>query len=97
MTPIVSHRPSLRMIPSAPSAQLTGAMFAPAQIHICCGPVEPRAASGMGSMLRMSARNSEFVMLAPVHKTIIPEYNEAKAVPEGREKKTIERSQPAGY
>jgi hypothetical protein len=51
MTATVSQSPSLRMMPSAPSAQLMGAMFAPAQIHICCGPVESRSASGMGSML----------------------------------------------
>jgi hypothetical protein len=51
MTAIVSISPSFRMMPSAPSAQLTGAMLAPAQIHICCGPVESRSASGIGSML----------------------------------------------
>src|SRR5436189_6465777 len=58
MTAIVSHRPSLRTTPSAPRAQLIGAMLAPAQIHICCGPVESLSASGMGSMLWTSALDS---------------------------------------
>src|SRR5436309_1562994 len=58
MTAIVSHRPSLRTMPSAPRAQLIGAMLAPAQIHICCGPVESLSASGMGSMLWTSALSS---------------------------------------
>src|ERR1700730_5907597 len=56
MTAMVSHSPSLRTMPSAPSAQLIGAIFAPAQIHICCGPVESRSASGMGSTLWTSAQ-----------------------------------------
>ena len=51
MTAMVSHSPSLRTMPSAPSVQLIGAMLAPAQIQICCGPVESRSASGIGSML----------------------------------------------
>ena len=51
MTAMVSQRPSLSTMPSAPRAQLIGAMLAPAQIHICCGPVESLSDSGMGSML----------------------------------------------
>src|ERR671936_1019368 len=58
MTAIVSQSPSLRTMPSAPRAQLIGAMLAPAQIHICCGPVESLSASGMGSMLWTSALSS---------------------------------------
>src|SRR5437763_250313 len=67
MTAIVSHRPSLRTMPSAPRAQLIGAMLAPAQIHICCGPVESLSASGMGSMLwtsTLSSARASVVMLA---------------------------------
>src|SRR5207248_3870035 len=59
MTAMVSQRPSLRTMPSAPRAQLIGAMFAPAQIHICCGPVESLSASGMGSMLWTSTLSSD--------------------------------------
>src|SRR6516165_11182384 len=62
MTAMVSHRPSLRTMPSAPSAQLIGAIFAPAQIHICCGPVESRSQAGMGSTLWVSALRSEVVI-----------------------------------
>src|SRR3989442_1297590 len=58
-TAIVSQSPSLRTMPSAPRAQLIGAMLAPAQIHICCGPVESLSASGMGSMLWTSTLSSD--------------------------------------
>src|SRR5262245_22984622 len=74
MTAMVSHKPSFRTMPSAPSAQFTGAIFAPAQIHICCGPVESRSASGIGSTLWMSALNSLFagvVMRVPLVKTVL--------------------------
>src|SRR2546427_1573412 len=54
-TAIVSQSPSLRTMPSAPRAQLIGAMLAPAQIHICCGPVESLSASGIGSTLWASS------------------------------------------
>src|SRR5262249_7347899 len=65
-TTMVSHRPSLSTMPRAPRAQLMGAMFAPAQIHICCGPVESLWASGMGSMRWRSDRSSPVVaMMAP--------------------------------
>src|SRR2546421_12362582 len=69
MTAIVSQSRSLRTMPSAPRAQLIGAMFAPAQIHICCGPVESLSASGMGSMLwtsTLSSARASVVMLAPL-------------------------------
>src|SRR2546427_7728752 len=59
MTAMVSQSPSLRTMPSAPRAQLIGAMFAPAQIHICCSPVESLSASGMGSMLWTSTLSSD--------------------------------------
>src|SRR2546430_6004342 len=51
----VSHRPRPRMMPRAPRIQFTGAMLAPAQIHICCGPVESLSASGIGSTLWASS------------------------------------------
>src|SRR5436309_4752724 len=69
MTAMVSQSPSLRTMPSAPRAQLIGAMFAPAQIHICCSPVESLSASGMGSMLwtsTLSSAPASVVMLAPL-------------------------------
>src|SRR6266852_382558 len=59
-------------MPSAPRAQLIGAMLAPAQIHICCGPVESLSVSGMGSILWTSTLSSApasvamIVPLAPV-------------------------------
>src|SRR5438445_8033385 len=59
MTASVSQSPSLSTMPSAPRAQLIGAMFAPAQIHICCSPVESLSASGMGSMLWTSTLSSD--------------------------------------
>src|SRR2546430_374702 len=68
-TAMVSQSPSLRTMPSAPRAQLIGAMFAPAQIHICCGPVESLSASGMGSMLwtsTLSSAPAAVAMLAPL-------------------------------
>src|SRR5262245_3623562 len=68
MTAMVSQSPRLRTMPSAPSAQLIGAMFAPAQIHICCGPVESLSASGMGSMLwtsTLSSARASVAMVAP--------------------------------
>src|SRR5439155_1683480 len=68
MTAIVSQSPSLRTMPSAPRAQLIGAMFAPAQIHICCSPVESLSASGMGSMLwtsTLSSAPASVAMIAP--------------------------------
>src|SRR5262245_31605265 len=70
ITAMVSHNPSLRTMPSAPSAQFTGAILAPAQIHICCGPVESRSASGIGSMLWASLLSSLFalVMILPLCK-----------------------------
>jgi hypothetical protein len=49
-TTIVSIRLSPRTMPSAPSTQLIGAMFAPAQIQNCCTGVESRSASGIGSI-----------------------------------------------
>src|SRR5439155_19227459 len=67
-TAMVSQSPSLRTMPSAPRAQLIGAMFAPAQIHICCGPVESLSASGMGSMLwtsTLSSAPASVAMIAP--------------------------------
>src|SRR5207302_7817699 len=69
MTAIVSQSPSLRTMPSAPRAQLMGAMFAPAQIHICCGPVESLSASGMGSMVwtsPLSSAPAAVAMMAPL-------------------------------
>src|SRR5438876_5182998 len=66
MTAIVSQSPSLRTMPSAPRAQLIGAMFAPAQIHICCSPVESLSASGMGSILWTSTRSSALVSVAMI-------------------------------
>src|SRR5690349_18325627 len=67
MTAMVSQRPSLRTMPRAPRAQLMGAMLAPAQIHICWGPVESLSDSGMGSILCASALSSllSLVMVPP--------------------------------
>ncbi len=62
-------RESARTMPSAPRAQLIGAMFAPAQIHICCSPVESLSASGMGSMLwtsTLSSAPASVAMIAPL-------------------------------
>src|SRR6266545_1997377 len=61
---MVSTRPSPRTIPSAPRTQLIGAMLAPAQIHICCGPVESLSRSGIGSMLCASSRTSDVIASA---------------------------------
>ena len=65
-TAMVSQSPRLSTMPSAPSAQLIGAMLAPAQIHICCGPVESLSASGIGSMLWTSTLSSARVSVAMV-------------------------------
>src|SRR5881398_1085897 len=68
MTAMVSQSPSLRTMPSAPRAQLIGAMFAPAQIHICCSPVESLSASGMGSIAwtsTLSPARASVAMIAP--------------------------------
>src|SRR4051794_8048479 len=54
----VSTRLSPRMIPSAPSTQLIGAMFAPAQIQNCCSGVESRSAAGTGAIPCVSSRTS---------------------------------------
>src|SRR6266545_3687134 len=61
---MVSNRPRPRTIPSAPRTQLIGAMLAPAQIHICCGPVESLSRSGIGSMLCASSRTSDVIASA---------------------------------
>src|SRR5919197_511858 len=66
MTAMVSQSPSLRTMPSAPRAQLIGAMLAPAQIHICCSPVESLSASGMGSMLWTSTLSSALASVAMI-------------------------------
>src|SRR5215470_15440600 len=63
-TAIVSQSPKFSMMPNAPRAQLIGAMLAPAQIHICWGPVESLSASGMGSMLWTSTLSSARVSVA---------------------------------
>src|SRR5919197_3828226 len=66
MTAMVSQSPSLRTMPSAPRAQLIGAMLAPAQIHICCSPVESLSASGMGSTLWTSTLSSALASVAMI-------------------------------
>jgi len=54
---MVSHRPSLRMMPSAPSAQLTGAMFAPAQSTSAAARSSPgRHRDGFYAVIRHAAR-----------------------------------------
>jgi len=47
-------------LPGRLRPQLTGAMFAPAQIHIGCRPVDGHGGIGIGSDTVMSDRSSDW-------------------------------------